>query len=246
MSHVFIYALKCPNTGDVRYIGKAKNVANRFRAHLNRATEKNHRACWIRSLKAQGLKPLLEVLDEVSEEFWPQWEVAWIAFFREEGADLVNGDDGGEGGHKRIVSGETRRKLSLAGKGKKRSSPMPLETRAKLAAAHTGLRSSVESRAKQSLTRTGRKASPEHCEAIGAAHRGRKQSPAQIAWKLGKPCSPEKRAAISASHLRFHALKRAAKLAAQLLPPSYADNPSLSPVKAKTAREPAELGTFTH
>lgn len=98
MIAVFIYALVCPVTGRIRYIGMSGNPDNRIKKHLREArVQKNHRADWIRSLLAQGLKPELEILAQVPELDWQRWEIDYIAAFRSMGFDLVNGTDGGEG-----------------------------------------------------------------------------------------------------------------------------------------------------
>jgi len=128
---VFIYALKEPDTGEIRYIGKAEDVNKRYANHFA-DRETNHRTNWIKSLVARGLKPDLEILDEVPEEYWRQWEVAWIEYFRESGAKLVNGTAGGDGVWD--PSGETSRKISRALTG---NSPSQ-ETREKISNALLG------------------------------------------------------------------------------------------------------------
>jgi len=97
MNTVFIYALNDPETGKTRYIGKSKNPQKRFWDHLS-DQEQNHRTNWIKSLCAHGLKPVLQIWDEVPEEYWQRWERGYIQSFREAGFDLVNGTDGGDSG----------------------------------------------------------------------------------------------------------------------------------------------------
>jgi len=95
---VFIYALKEPDTGEIRYIGKSDNPERRLKSHLSSAKKaQSHRAYWIRSLQSLGKVPLLEILDEVLYEHWQAWEAAYIEFFRESGCKLVNGTPGGDG-----------------------------------------------------------------------------------------------------------------------------------------------------
>lgn len=166
MNTVFIYALNCPITGRTRYVGKANNPQRRFTEHL---IDKSftHRTCWIRSLVTAGQKPILEILDEVPSEFWPQWEVAYIQFFRDEGFDLVNGNAGGEGGAD--PTPETRAKLSVSNLGNRKSVGVirSEETRAKIGVANLGNRKafgavrSEETRAKISAGLRGHKRSEE-------------------------------------------------------------------------------------
>lgn len=130
----FIYVLKDPDTGQVRYVGKADDPYRRFKQHVGYFS-KTHRTCWIRKLKSLGKLPILEILDEISIEHWQQWEVAWIEYFKEQGCDLVNGTLGGEG---LLATPETKQKISQALKGIVRSP----ETRLKISRAHKGRPSS--------------------------------------------------------------------------------------------------------
>lgn len=117
METVFIYVLKDPDNGCVRYVGKAKNVARRMTAHMTSKKGNSHRMNWIRNLKQKGKRPEVEVIDEVPIEFWPQWEVAWITYLKELGCRLVNSNAGGEGSHDPSL--ETRQKLSISHIGHK-------------------------------------------------------------------------------------------------------------------------------
>lgn len=96
MKYVFIYALKDPVRASTIYIGKSNNPPNRFLKHL-RDRSQNHRCDWIRSLLNKGLKPILEIVDEVLESEWQAAEAAYIEFYRELGFELVNGTNGGDG-----------------------------------------------------------------------------------------------------------------------------------------------------
>lgn len=93
-----IYVLIDPETQQVRYVGKANDVSQRYKAHLNRARKhQTHKLNWINSLKKKGLKPILEVIDIVPVEEWIFWEIYWIAQMRVWGFDLVNYTKGGDG-----------------------------------------------------------------------------------------------------------------------------------------------------
>lgn len=94
---VFIYGLNDPCTGKCRYVGKARNPQQRMRDHLCKSRGDNpHKKNWLNLLSAQGLKPCLEVLDEVTEDEWGFWEKEYIRLFRAIGFDLTNVQDGGE------------------------------------------------------------------------------------------------------------------------------------------------------
>lgn len=97
----FIYALKEPDTGEIRYIGKSDDIKERLRLHISEAVfckSRSHKVHWIRKLVTGKKEPLIEILDEVPVEHWQQWEVAYIEFFREQGCNLVNGTPGGDAG----------------------------------------------------------------------------------------------------------------------------------------------------
>ena len=116
---VFIYALKDPDTGETRYVGKADDLSLRFSQHLSSARKgkrNNRRVAWIRSVLNSGKAPLLEVLDEVPEIEWQSWEAAYIQFFLGQGCRLVNGTLGGDGMTNPTV--ETREKMSGSHRGR--------------------------------------------------------------------------------------------------------------------------------
>lgn len=93
-----IYILIDPETNLIRYVGKANNISQRYKAHLNRARKHQiHKARWIAQLRSKGLKPRIEVLDIVFIEEWQFWESFWICQIRSWGFDLVNYTGGGEG-----------------------------------------------------------------------------------------------------------------------------------------------------
>lgn len=172
----FIYALKDPDTGIIRYIGKANNPVLRWVGHSKQATRRNGRApvChWIRKLHALGKIPSLEVLDEVPRSEWEFWEREYIRLFRAIAVrPLLNVSEGGDGGitfgfqgHKHTSA--ARRKMSLALAGEKHPNwgkPLPEETRKKISLANQGNKNTL-----------GLKHSPESCEkhrlvALGNQH----------------------------------------------------------------------------
>lgn len=171
MKAVFIYALKDPRDGAVRYIGATVRPKRRIWEHIYYAVEEtNHRACWIRSLLKKGILPEFEVLAQVPETEWPQHEIDYIAAFRTLGCDLVNSTRGGDGNGGYVFTPEDCAKISAAHKGKKKS---PAH-RANMSEAHRGM-----------------KKSPEHCAAISVAtlgekHHafGKKQSPEHVAKRI--------------------------------------------------------------
>lgn len=98
MKTTFIYVLKCPLSGEVRYVGKTNNPTRRYYGHLNNSRDKNtYKRNWINSLKRSCLKPIFEIVDEVDVKEWKMKEKCYIKYYRNKGCRLVNYTDGGDG-----------------------------------------------------------------------------------------------------------------------------------------------------
>lgn len=107
---VAIYTLADPRTGEVRYVGKTiKLLEKRLNSHVN-DNSANHKVHWIKSLAKLGLKPVIDVLEEVKECDWQEAEKFWISMMKFYGFKLCNSTDGGEGLHN--PSESTREKLA--------------------------------------------------------------------------------------------------------------------------------------
>lgn len=138
---ILIYGLHDPRDGALRYVGKTRHsLSVRLAQHMTpkELSLKHRRAIWLRCLKAQGLKPEARVIELATADTWEARERHWIAFHRAQGANLVNGTDGGEGGatSKGKPCSEARREaIARALKGHKVSE----HTREKLRAARTGV-----------------------------------------------------------------------------------------------------------
>ena len=93
-----IYTLTDPVTGEIRYVGKANNIRQRYKAHLNKARKHQiHKKNWIELLKRKGLKPIIDVIDIVPINEWIFWETYWISQIRAWGFKLINYTNGGDG-----------------------------------------------------------------------------------------------------------------------------------------------------
>jgi len=219
METTFIYALKDPNTSEIRYIGKADDPVKRFGQHQKLAIsgkKKSHVYNWFRA--CSGV-PVLEVMAEVPKSCWQFFEQATILDAREAGQHLVNiskgGDGGGHPGFK--LSPETRVKMSAASAGKPKSDSHrahisdgqrgrvhPPDIRAKMKANHAdfsgeknpnfGKLLSSDTRAKIRAAKLGKKQSPEACARVSASLLGNTR-------RRGKKQSPEACAKISAALL---------------------------------------------
>jgi hypothetical protein len=110
-----IYTLSDPFTNEIRYVGKTKYSLNdRLCKHMI-TYEKNHRANWIRKLAKLNAKPIIKLLEEVSDDEWVFTEIYWIEQFRQWGFKLLNATKGGESG---IISPQCREACIKANKGK--------------------------------------------------------------------------------------------------------------------------------
>ena len=89
-----IYGLADPRTGVIRYVGRSKNIKNRYYAH-RRGAGKLPVACWVRSLKAMGLAPNLVLIEKTDEP--EAREGFWIKEYRRKGQADLNLHDGGAG-----------------------------------------------------------------------------------------------------------------------------------------------------
>ena len=116
MKKGFIYYLKCPKTGQIRYIGqtKRKSINLRLNMHIQDAKRGKvyHNANWIRQLISEGMKPTIHLLEETSLGDLDEREIYWIKTYRENGYNLTNQTDGGFGHTGFIQSKETRKKRS--------------------------------------------------------------------------------------------------------------------------------------
>lgn len=104
---VEIYALRDPMSGEVRYIGKARNARRRLATHLRDArSRRTPLYSWIRSL---AVAPVIEVLACSIDQRWQELERDMIAQWRQE-TRLLNVADGGD---EPFCSTEQRRKNAV-------------------------------------------------------------------------------------------------------------------------------------
>jgi hypothetical protein len=180
---VAIYALCDSRVSDpvkrVRYIGQTvRPLSLRLAIHWNTANLSNHRATWMRSMRASGAAVVIEEVCRVPEEQANQTEIEQIAQWRALGSDLTNATLGGEGGRGCRPTPETRRKMSEARK-RHRATP---ETRAKMSASLRARYATPEARAMMRAIVTGRRRSPETRAKMSAARRGEGNGMSKVTW----------------------------------------------------------------
>ena len=114
MQITYIYALKDPETKQIRYIGRSKNPKKRLYEHhqVRRIHTKSHHNNWIWSLLERGLRAEMEILEECDETNWSERERYWISTL----SDLTNTTAGGEGEFRRYkerqITEETKKKVA--------------------------------------------------------------------------------------------------------------------------------------
>ena len=121
-----IYKLICPISNEVRYIGQTiQSLNRRLYNHIYRVNDKTekkvsltHKESWIRKLiienKVDDLK--IELIEEVCVDLLDEREKYWISHYGKL-VKLTNSTDGGQ--CCRVISDETRRKISASKKGNK-------------------------------------------------------------------------------------------------------------------------------
>ncbi len=88
-----IYALCEPDTGEARYIGLTVSPKDRYYQHMGKCPTKGSTACnqWIRGLVAQGKKPRMLILQEVTDYAEAKrLEYAWVRRYRTMGERVLN------------------------------------------------------------------------------------------------------------------------------------------------------------
>ena len=92
---VAIYALSDPETGEIRYIGKANDPRARLKSHIRDSRRRNTPVCcWIKKLAQHGATPTMSILEWTDD--WIEAERRLIAKYRAENTNLLNIADGGD------------------------------------------------------------------------------------------------------------------------------------------------------
>jgi hypothetical protein len=113
-----IYSLSDPINKQIKYVGKTcVNINARYAQHIyqwKRSKKLTHVNAWIKNLYLKNQKPIIEILDEVIED-WAYWESYWIQQCKTWGYDLCNHTLGGEGtkGYKASQESILKRLTSL-------------------------------------------------------------------------------------------------------------------------------------
>lgn len=120
---VTIYALSDPRRSYfIRYIGKTiLPLKKRLRQHIsNQKRKTTPKNSWIYSLLKTGVNPIIWPIEYCGSDKWIKREKYWIYFFKPMG--ILNVTEGGDSGPDMTGykhSDESRKKIALAGTGRK-------------------------------------------------------------------------------------------------------------------------------
>lgn len=89
-----IYALCCPDSGEVRYVGQSIDINERYKQHIkSESTSPNSK--WVDSLILSGKKPDLKILEiEENKDRRDILEKKWIAYYKNH-SEILNLHMGG-------------------------------------------------------------------------------------------------------------------------------------------------------
>lgn len=130
-----VYALLSPSDDLVHYVGKTKDIHQRFRSHIQGArrsaqygycTPNNHRERWLWELALEDTQPVLAILEEIpitartraaydaANRKALALEAAWIARLKTTGHPLTNFNSDKCGNDHRLVEAAAERGRNLA------------------------------------------------------------------------------------------------------------------------------------
>lgn len=168
---VAIYTIRNLASGKV-YVGISSRLKARWRAHKNGATTSSRHLT--NSIKKHGVEnfEFSHIADALTFDDAHAVERALIVEYNCKSPNGYNLTDGGEGAPGHVPSAETRRKVSLAHKGKKLSE----ETKRRVSAGRMGQKHAPEVYIRIGMKQRGKQFSPEHIEKLRISSTGRKRT----------------------------------------------------------------------
>jgi hypothetical protein len=85
----YVYALICPNTYRVRYVGRTAYPVRRMQEHCIGPGNDLLRA-WVRELQGSEQLPILRIIERCEPEREKEIEAFWIAHYTSRYTDIVN------------------------------------------------------------------------------------------------------------------------------------------------------------
>lgn len=169
---VKIYALRHPDTLEIRYVGKTvRSLSRRLGNHIANAKGNKHNkhlSNWILKLLAVGKRPLIELIEECEHSIWQEKEKYWISKY----PNLINLTSGGDGCEGFIHDEATKEKIKLSKLGFKHSEEFKKNMSNRLKGKHL----TEAHKANIGNANRGKKATPETRIKLSEAHKGIVQS----------------------------------------------------------------------
>lgn len=149
-----IYFLIDPRTGEVRYVGKTtKKLTYRLMNGHMQDSSITHKTNWVKSLKKEDLLPEIKLVKICESEYRCNYAegfyIKLIGRADKGKGILVNATDGGEGTTGRVLSEETKKKISKGNKGKLLGRKLPEKVKKKM----MKTRSSFSEKKKKEISR---------------------------------------------------------------------------------------------
>jgi len=113
---VNIYKLIHPETLEVRYVGKTvESLKRRLSKHINNRMNNSKVNKWIRKLIRNKQYPIIELIEQTTDDVWIEREMYWIDYYRQKNCNLMNITPGGECGSLNYThTNEAKNKIGLA------------------------------------------------------------------------------------------------------------------------------------
>ena len=136
------------------YVGKAKNLDLRVKQHLNRDRFRYDTWFyrWLNKQIREDKQFFVDILEEVNQDNWQEKERYWINHIKENGFNLKNMTDGGDGNNNQIFSEECQKIKSIKLRGVSR----PKDVRERISKSHKGKIVSEETKRKLSEINKGK------------------------------------------------------------------------------------------
>jgi len=136
------------------YVGKTKNFDNRIKQHLcrDRFRYNSWFYNWLNKQIREEKAFYIDVLEEVTENNWKEKEKYWIKHIKENGYELTNMTDGGDGNNNQVFSEQSGIKRAAKLKNKTRSK----EVKQAISRKHKGKKLSEETKRKLSEINKGK------------------------------------------------------------------------------------------
>ena len=91
MKENFIYALKCPLTDEIKYVGQTINGITRPLEHIINKSHSSKVNAWVNGLSEMGLSPHIIILEkELHRKELNSREIYWIHYYIKAGHKLLN------------------------------------------------------------------------------------------------------------------------------------------------------------